>query len=110
MSTLVRVEGFVAPGYELVAEKFLQAFKDGIEENAQLCANVRGKVVVDMWGTSIGDSSYNGDRLHAIHSNTKIVTAIVMNCMVDQGHLRYDERVAHYLAGVCKEREGPDYN
>ena len=37
--------------------------QDGIEENLQLCVYVDEKCVVDLYGTAVGDSTYNCDTI-----------------------------------------------
>ena len=41
------VRGFVEPGYEAVYDRFCSHFESGVEECAQVCAFVKGKVVVN---------------------------------------------------------------
>ena len=38
----------------------------GKERNVQLCVYVDGKCVVDLYGTAIGDTSYNADTIQVI--------------------------------------------
>ncbi len=59
----MKVEGSVSPGYEPVRDLFESNFKRGREANAQCCAYVAGKKVVDLWGSASDDPNYNGDSL-----------------------------------------------
>ena len=45
----VRVKGYVAAGFELVAEAFRENFAKGTELGASFAAYHRGKLVVDIW-------------------------------------------------------------
>ena len=42
---------------------FEDNFKNGEEENSQLCVYVGGKKVIDLYGTAVGDTSYGPDTL-----------------------------------------------
>ena len=58
------LQGFCKKEYTPVKEMFESFFKTGREKNAQLCVYVKNEVVVDLYGTAIGDSSYGPDSLH----------------------------------------------
>ena len=63
----LKIQGSCANGYEKVKELFEENFKAGEEENAQLCVYVDGQVVIDLYGTAVGDSNYGPDTL-AVHN------------------------------------------
>lgn len=42
---------------------FEENFKNGEEENSQLCVYVGGTKVIDLYGTAIGDTSYGADTI-----------------------------------------------
>ena len=63
----LKIQGSCSNGYEKVKELFEENFKAGEEENAQLCVYVDGKVVIDLYGTAVGDSNYGPDTL-AVHT------------------------------------------
>ena len=59
----IRIAGSCSPGYEPVKELFLQNFKNGLEDNAQLCVYVNNVCVVDLYGSAMGDSNYGPDNI-----------------------------------------------
>jgi len=92
----ILVQGTVSPGYETVKEMFEENFRQGREKNAQLCVYVKEKKVVDLWGSSTGDKSYNGDTLVNVFSSTKSITAIVVAKMVEKGFINYGSKIGQY--------------
>ena len=44
------IKGKVAPGYEKVVDVFKRSFVRGLEENAQVCAYVKGREVINLVG------------------------------------------------------------
>eukprot|EP00928_Gymnodinium_smaydae_P031938 TRINITY_DN23275_c0_g1_i1.p1 TRINITY_DN23275_c0_g1~~TRINITY_DN23275_c0_g1_i1.p1 ORF type:complete len:456 (-),score=52.25 TRINITY_DN23275_c0_g1_i1:296-1663(-) len=95
---MVAVYGHVDPGYEKVRETFLAHFHDGVEHCAQICAYVRGRKVVDLWGedkdAGFTPQNYGPDSLQNVFSSSKAITSLVVAMLVDQGHLRYDQRIS----------------
>ena len=82
-----QINGSVAPGYEPVRALFESNFERGLEEDAQCCAYVDGRKVVDLWGScrsSNSDGGYNGDSLQVVFSSGKSVAAIAIATLVDQ--------------------------
>ena len=59
----IRIAGSCSPGYEPVKELFLQNFKNGLEDNAQLCIYVNNVCVVDLYGSAMGDADYGPDNI-----------------------------------------------
>ena len=59
----VDIFGTCDKNYEPVKEHFTKMLTEGMEENAQLCVYVDGKMVIDLYGTAVGDQDYNGDSL-----------------------------------------------
>ena len=45
---------------------FEENFKNGEEENSQLCVYVGGTKVIDLYGTAVGDTSYGADTITVI--------------------------------------------
>ena len=68
------VKGSVSPGYESVRNMFKENIERGKERNAQLCVYVDGECVVDLWGSAVGDTNYNGDSLQSVFSSSKART------------------------------------
>ena len=92
----VQVKGTVAPGYESVRDMFEQNFKEGREDNAQLCVYVGEEKVVDLYASLSSSPNYNADTLTNVFSSTKSLAAICMARMVDQGRVDYNEKISKY--------------
>ena len=60
---ICQVQGTCAGGFEDVRALFENNFRKGHEVNAQLCIYVDGNVVVDLYGTAVGDAEYGPDTL-----------------------------------------------
>ena len=93
-SKKISVYGGVSSGYETVKNLFLDNFTKGKEMNAQLCVYVKGKMVIDLFGTGIGDKQFNPSTLINTFSNSKTLSAIVMARLVDQRLLSYDDKIS----------------
>ena len=93
------VEGFVAPGYERVAESFQRNFEKRNEVGASFCAYQNGETVVDIWG-GLSDiasaTAWQRDTIALGFSMTKGVTAIVVNLLIERGCLDPAATVATY--------------
>lgn len=50
---------------------FEENFKNGEEENSQLCVYVGGTKVIDLYGTAIGDTSYGADTITVMYDGSK---------------------------------------
>ena len=59
----IRIAGSCSPGYEPVKELFHQNFKNGLEDNVQLCIYVNNVCVVDLYGSAMGDADYGPDNI-----------------------------------------------
>jgi len=95
-SSTAIVQGAVSPGYEPVREMFKKNVETGRERDAQLCIYVGGEVVVDLWGSAEGDTSYTADSLQCIFSSSKAVTAIAVAKAAEKGLIQYAQPVASY--------------
>ena len=60
---ICQIQGTCAGGFEDVRALFENNFRKGHEVNAQLCIYVDGNVVVDLYGTAVGDAEYGPDTL-----------------------------------------------
>jgi len=92
----IKIDGTCEKGYEKVKKIFEDNFKNGEEENSQLCVYVGGKKVIDLYGTAVGDTNYGPDTLTNMYSSGKSIAAIVVAMLVDQGLLSYDEKIVRY--------------
>jgi CubicO group peptidase (beta-lactamase class C family) len=93
------IEGFVAPGFEPVAEEFARNFSDRGETGAAFAAVRAGRPVVDLWG-GLADRNartpWQRDTLQLIFSGTKGLLAVCLLILIDRGELRLDATVAEY--------------
>ena len=63
----IQIFGSCENGYEPVKDAFIQNFVSGQEINSSICVYVKEKCVIDMYGTSIKDTSYNSECLQVIY-------------------------------------------
>jgi len=94
--TALKVEGYVAPGYETIKKIFTEHFQCDEETQAQLCVYVGETRVVDLWGSMDPSIPYTGDTLNTIFSSTKNLTSLAMAMMVDRGRLSYQDKIAQH--------------
>ena len=93
------VHGFVAPGFEAVADAMRRNFAKNHEVGAACCVHLRGEKVVDIWaGTKDPQtgSPWEEDTLAIVFSSTKGVTAIVQNLLLQRGQLDLAAPIARY--------------
>jgi len=99
MTTTVRIEGLVAPGFEEVRAEFERNFAKRGEIGAAVAAYWRGEKVVDLWGgrrTPNGDAPWNEDTMVVVMSTTKGLAAMTLAVANARGCLDYDAPVARY--------------
>lgn len=88
--------GFVAAGFEPVADAFAANFEDGLELGAGFAAVLDDRVVVDLHG-GYSDTNktkpWNEDTLVPIYSATKPIAAIAVALLVERGAFTYDTLV-----------------
>ena len=63
LSSKVYLEGFCDKQFEPVKQKVQEMLDYGCEENIQLCVYVDGKCVIDLYGSAVGDTTYNADSI-----------------------------------------------
>jgi hypothetical protein len=87
--------GYVARGYEPVLFQFKQDAQRGIVHDSQVCAYVRGEVVVDLCirKEHVG-SSYSPASVQVIMSSGKSIASLVVAQMAEKGYLQYDQLVS----------------
>lgn len=94
-----KIYGSIEPGYETVADAFLQAFEGQREMGAGLHVIRDGKSVVDLWG-GIADARdgrvWQQDTPSVIFSCTKGLVSILAARLVQEGRLDYNAPVSHY--------------
>ena len=84
------VEGFVAPGFESVADAFVANFRERAEVGASMCLTIGGTTQVDLWG-GLADAT-NGvrwaeDTLVLVFSATKGITSVCASLLMERGQL-----------------------
>ena len=96
------IGGFAAPGFDPVRDVFIANFArdDGDSEiGAAVAVYHRGRCVVDLWGghaDAARTRPWARDTLINVWSATKGVVALAVAMLVDQGRLRYEDKVAHH--------------
>jgi len=99
MQKNVTVEGFVAPGFEDVAEAFRQNFKKDEELGAAFAAVRDGETVVDIWG-GLADretqAPWTKDTLQLIFSGSKGLLATMMLMLIERNLIALDAPVSRY--------------
>lgn len=90
-------EGYVAPGFEAVAEEFGRNFSDRGDVGAAFAAMHRGEMVLDVWGGyAAPDVPWRGDTLQVIFSGTKGLVASCILLLLERGLLDLETPVAKY--------------
>ncbi|MGD9913279.1 MAG: serine hydrolase domain-containing protein [Rhizobiaceae bacterium] len=96
-SQKVQAEGFVAPGYEAVAEEFERNFSQRGDVGAGFAANLQGHPVVDIWGgTAAPGKAWQQDTLMPVFSCTKGLVAACMLKLIEEGRLDLHAPVTRY--------------
>ncbi|KAL7312064.1 hypothetical protein PS15m_007864 [Mucor circinelloides] len=95
----IPTHGFVDDDYKEVYDLFVNNIKQGHEVGASLAVYVDGKQVIGLqggWQDVENKIEYTNNTLQMVFSSTKVLAAIVIAQLVDQGLLSYDERIATY--------------
>lgn len=90
--------GFVAAGWEPVAEAFGVNLEQGADVGAGCAVYHRGQCVIDITGGTWPDGStaYDERTLQLVFSTTKGITATAVAMCVQRGLLAYDDPVARH--------------
>jgi CubicO group peptidase (beta-lactamase class C family) len=93
------IEGWTAPGFEHVRDKFAQNFDEGLEVGAAFAAYQDGEPVVDLWG-GIADRTtgrpWARDTIVLVFSTTKGATAVCANLLAQDGALDVEAPVVEH--------------
>lgn len=106
------IEGFVAPGFEGVKAAFAANFEGGgkvREVGASFAAYHDGRLVADLWGgfaNAARTRSWRQDTLANVWSSTKGAAAVAVARLVDQGALRYEDRVSDHWPEYAQAGKG----
>jgi len=99
MSDAVRTGGYVAAGFESVAEQFERNFAERAELGAAFAAIRGDEVLVDLWGGLADRASgrpWSEDTLQLIFSGAKGIVAVCMLLLHERDQLDFDVPVARY--------------
>ncbi len=91
--------GWVAPGWEEVGERFQANFDAGTEVGAAFSAYHGGEKVVDLWGGTADTATsqaWERDTMVLVYSTTKGVTAMCANRLAQDGLIDVEAPVAAY--------------
>ncbi len=92
-----RLCGYVAPGFEPVAQAFRANFAERGEVGASACVTLRGETVADLWGGTAHRATgraWERDTVSIVFSCTKGATALCAHMLAEQGRLPLHARVA----------------
>lgn len=93
----VAAQGFVAPGFEPVAEEFERNFTERADVGAAFAAMHEGRMVVDLWGGEAAPGRpWHDDTLQVIYSGTKGLVAACILKLIERGQIGLDDRVTRY--------------
>lgn len=90
------VDGECARRFAPVRAAFARSFEDQGEVGAAFCLRVGGEVVVDVWGgwqDAARSRPWQRDTLVNVYSVGKGILAGLLMCVVEEGHLSFDDRV-----------------
>lgn len=93
------IDGWVADGYEPVADEFQRNFDERRDLGAAFAAVADGRVVADLWG-GIADPAtgapWREDTLQLVFSSTKGFVAICLLILIERGRIDLDAPVSQY--------------
>jgi CubicO group peptidase (beta-lactamase class C family) len=100
------IEGFVAPGFERVAEAFAQNFAKDEELGAAFAVFQDGAPIVDLWGGLAHRETgrpWTRDTLQLVFSGSKGLLATMILMLIDRGQLDLDAPVSRYWPEFGKD-------
>ncbi|HJQ58979.1 MAG TPA: serine hydrolase domain-containing protein [Vineibacter sp.] len=90
------IEGTLAPGFDQVAQQFLENFRSRGELGGSLCITVGGETKLDLWG-GVADAktgrSWDRDTVSIVFSCTKGATALCAHVLASRSALDIDAPV-----------------
>jgi CubicO group peptidase (beta-lactamase class C family) len=99
MTSKVVIDGYVAPGFERVADAFAQNFRHGEELGAGFAAVKDGTIVIDVWA-GLADRERNKpwthDTLQLVFSGSKGVLATMILMLIERGLIELEAPVSRY--------------
>jgi CubicO group peptidase (beta-lactamase class C family) len=97
--TGIRVEGYIAPGFEAVAQVFADNFEQCGEQGAAFSVVHEGQLLLDVWAGSRDKACQQPwleDTRATIFSAGKALVAVCVLQLVERGLLQLDQPVAEY--------------
>ena len=96
-SAAAGAEGYVAPGFERVADEFARNFTQRGDLGAAFAVMHEGRAVLDLWGGEVAPGRrWAADSLLGVFSGTKGLLASIILKLVERGQLDLDAPVARY--------------
>ncbi len=92
----MQLQGSVEPGFESLQKQLADNLSASADSNAQLCVYVGEQCVVDLWASTTGDSTFDGDTLVNVFSSGKSLESILLGMLVDQADLDFSAPVQAY--------------
>ena len=99
----------VQPGFEPVRRAFDDQFAEGLELGARFSLVVDDEVVVDLWGGHTDrtrTTPFDARTLTPVFSTTKLLAAILIARLVQQGRLTYGQTVASVWPEFAQNGKG----
>lgn len=98
-------QGFVADGYQPVADAFDSLFTDGLDDGASLAVYRHGQAVLDLWGGADPDDGtpWEKDSVTVGFSTTKAAATICLLRLVERGLIDLQDSVARYWPEFAAE-------
>ena len=109
MSQSISIQGHVSPGYEAVAEAFLELFQRFGEIGASVSLQHYGETVVDVWaGTRDKQQQlpWQQDTRSNIFSASKGIVALAVLQLVERGALALDQPIAEVWPEFAQSGKG----
>jgi CubicO group peptidase (beta-lactamase class C family) len=99
LAETAKVSGYVAPGFELVAEEFRRNFAERGDLGAAFAVARDDETIIDLWGGTadrVNRRPWTADTLQILFSGTKGMVSACLLLLVDRGRLQLDMPIARY--------------
>lgn len=106
---MAEISGICPPELTAVRDRFAQNFDEGLEAGARLTVCQDGDVVLDLMGghaDAARTQPFGADTLAPVFSVTKLVAALMIARLVDQGLVTYDTPVAEVWPAFAQAGKG----
>ena len=107
--TELSATSFISPGFEPVADAFLENFDEGLELGAGFAAFQNGECLIDIQAGFTDRKStdpWTDKTLVPVYSVTKGISALVIALLVERGLVEYDKPLAHYWPEFAAHGKG----